>query len=185
MQIGMILPQNEIGDDPEAIRDFSAAAEDEGFKHSSRSTTWSARTTTPLSRSTSRSCCSGSSLRARARSSSRRGSSSCRSARPPLRPTGGGGRHALRRAIAARPWCWLEPARVRRARRGLPHARQAPGRADPAHAALVDGAPRAAELGRERFAEVGLSPPAVRASRSGSAARARRPCAARRPTAPA
>ncbi len=33
MQIGIILPQNEIGDDPEAIRDFSAAAEDEGFKH--------------------------------------------------------------------------------------------------------------------------------------------------------
>ncbi len=33
MQIGIILPQNEIGDDPEAIRDFAAAAEDEGFKH--------------------------------------------------------------------------------------------------------------------------------------------------------
>jgi probable F420-dependent oxidoreductase len=33
MQIGIILPQNEIGDDPEAIRDFAAAAESEGFKH--------------------------------------------------------------------------------------------------------------------------------------------------------
>ena len=33
MQIGIILPQNEIGHDPEAIRDFAAAAEDEGFKH--------------------------------------------------------------------------------------------------------------------------------------------------------
>ena len=33
MQIGIILPQNEIGDDPEAIRDFAAVAEDEGFKH--------------------------------------------------------------------------------------------------------------------------------------------------------
>jgi probable F420-dependent oxidoreductase len=33
MQIGIILPQNEIGDDPAAIREFSAAAEDEGFKH--------------------------------------------------------------------------------------------------------------------------------------------------------
>jgi probable F420-dependent oxidoreductase len=33
MQIGIILPQNEIGDDPGAIREFSAAAEDEGFKH--------------------------------------------------------------------------------------------------------------------------------------------------------
>jgi probable F420-dependent oxidoreductase len=33
MQIGIILPQNEIGDDPGAIRDFAAAAEDEGFEH--------------------------------------------------------------------------------------------------------------------------------------------------------
>ena len=33
MQIGIILPQNEIGDDPGAIREFSAAAEDEGFEH--------------------------------------------------------------------------------------------------------------------------------------------------------
>jgi probable F420-dependent oxidoreductase len=33
MQIGIILPQNEIGGDPGAIRDFAAAAEDEGFKH--------------------------------------------------------------------------------------------------------------------------------------------------------
>jgi probable F420-dependent oxidoreductase len=33
MQIGIVLPQNEIGDDPEAMRDFAAAAEDEGFKH--------------------------------------------------------------------------------------------------------------------------------------------------------
>src|SRR5262245_13250257 len=33
MQIGIILPQNEIGDDPEAIRDFAAEAETEGFKH--------------------------------------------------------------------------------------------------------------------------------------------------------
>ena len=33
MQIGIILPQNEIGDDPGAIREFAQAAEDEGFKH--------------------------------------------------------------------------------------------------------------------------------------------------------
>jgi probable F420-dependent oxidoreductase len=33
MQIGIILPQNEIGDDPGAIREFAAAAEDEGFEH--------------------------------------------------------------------------------------------------------------------------------------------------------
>jgi probable F420-dependent oxidoreductase len=33
MQIGIILPQNEIGDDPGAIREFAAAAEDEGFAH--------------------------------------------------------------------------------------------------------------------------------------------------------
>ena len=33
MQIGIILPQNEIGDDPGAIREFSATAEDEGFEH--------------------------------------------------------------------------------------------------------------------------------------------------------
>jgi probable F420-dependent oxidoreductase len=33
MQIGIIFPQNEIGDDPGAIREFAAAAEDEGFKH--------------------------------------------------------------------------------------------------------------------------------------------------------
>ena len=33
MQIGIILPQNEIGDDPGAIREFAAAAEDEGFQH--------------------------------------------------------------------------------------------------------------------------------------------------------
>jgi probable F420-dependent oxidoreductase len=33
MQIGIILPQNEIGDNPGAIREFAAAAEDEGFKH--------------------------------------------------------------------------------------------------------------------------------------------------------
>ena len=33
MHVGIILPQNEIGDDPGAIREFSAAAEDEGFEH--------------------------------------------------------------------------------------------------------------------------------------------------------
>jgi probable F420-dependent oxidoreductase len=33
MQIGIILPQNEIGHDPGAIREFAAAAEDEGFAH--------------------------------------------------------------------------------------------------------------------------------------------------------
>ena len=33
MQIGIILPQNEIGDDPGAIREFAQAAEDEGFAH--------------------------------------------------------------------------------------------------------------------------------------------------------
>ncbi len=33
VQIGIILPQNEIGDDPGAIREFAAAAEDEGFAH--------------------------------------------------------------------------------------------------------------------------------------------------------
>ena len=33
MQIGIILPQNEIGDDPGAIREFAQAAEEEGFKH--------------------------------------------------------------------------------------------------------------------------------------------------------
>ena len=33
MHIGIVLPQHEIGDDPEAIRDFAAAAEDEGFTH--------------------------------------------------------------------------------------------------------------------------------------------------------
>ncbi|HEY3613292.1 MAG TPA: LLM class F420-dependent oxidoreductase [Gaiellales bacterium] len=33
MQIGIILPQNEIGDDPGAIREFAAAAEDGGFEH--------------------------------------------------------------------------------------------------------------------------------------------------------
>jgi probable F420-dependent oxidoreductase len=33
MQIGIILPQNEVGDDPGAIREFAAAAEDEGFEH--------------------------------------------------------------------------------------------------------------------------------------------------------
>jgi probable F420-dependent oxidoreductase len=33
MQVGIILPQNEIGDDPGAIREFAAAAEDEGFAH--------------------------------------------------------------------------------------------------------------------------------------------------------
>jgi probable F420-dependent oxidoreductase len=33
MQIGIILPQNEIGDDPGAMREFAAAAEDEGFAH--------------------------------------------------------------------------------------------------------------------------------------------------------
>jgi probable F420-dependent oxidoreductase len=33
MQIGIILPQNEIGDDPGAIREFAAAAEEEGFQH--------------------------------------------------------------------------------------------------------------------------------------------------------
>ena len=33
MRIGIILPQNEIGDDPGAIREFAQAAEDEGFAH--------------------------------------------------------------------------------------------------------------------------------------------------------
>jgi probable F420-dependent oxidoreductase len=33
MQIGIILPQNEIGDDPGSIREFAAAAEDEAFRH--------------------------------------------------------------------------------------------------------------------------------------------------------
>jgi probable F420-dependent oxidoreductase len=33
MQIGIILPQNEIGDDPGAIREFAQAAEDRGFAH--------------------------------------------------------------------------------------------------------------------------------------------------------
>jgi probable F420-dependent oxidoreductase len=33
MQIGIILPQNEIGDDPGAIREFAQASEDEGFAH--------------------------------------------------------------------------------------------------------------------------------------------------------
>jgi probable F420-dependent oxidoreductase len=33
MQIGIILPQTEIGDDPGAIREFAQAAEDERFKH--------------------------------------------------------------------------------------------------------------------------------------------------------
>jgi probable F420-dependent oxidoreductase len=33
MQIGIIFPQNEIGDDPGVIREFAAAAEDEGFRH--------------------------------------------------------------------------------------------------------------------------------------------------------
>jgi probable F420-dependent oxidoreductase len=33
MQIGIILPQNEIGDDPGAIREFAQAAEDQGFAH--------------------------------------------------------------------------------------------------------------------------------------------------------
>lgn len=33
MQTGIILPQNEIGDDPGAIREFAAAAEEAGFEH--------------------------------------------------------------------------------------------------------------------------------------------------------
>ena len=33
MQLGIILPQNEVGDDAGAIREFAAAAEDEGFQH--------------------------------------------------------------------------------------------------------------------------------------------------------
>ena len=33
MQVGIILPQNEIGHDPGAIREFAAAAEDERFAH--------------------------------------------------------------------------------------------------------------------------------------------------------
>jgi len=33
MQTGIILPQNEIGDDPGAIREFAAAAEEAGFGH--------------------------------------------------------------------------------------------------------------------------------------------------------
>src|ERR1044072_996239 len=33
MEIGITRPQNEIGDDPGAIREFAQAAEDEGFSH--------------------------------------------------------------------------------------------------------------------------------------------------------
>ena len=33
VQVGLILPQNEIGHDPGAIREFAAAAEDERFSH--------------------------------------------------------------------------------------------------------------------------------------------------------
>ena len=33
MEIGVVFPQTEIGDNPEAVREFAQAAEDLGFSH--------------------------------------------------------------------------------------------------------------------------------------------------------
>ena len=102
------------------------------------------------------------------------------------RQAGCGGRHALRWPAAARARRGLEPARVRGAGRGLPHARQAHGCADPADAAPLERAARdrrarARALQRCRPQPAGdpQHPDLARA------ARGRRPCAEQSRTAPA
>ena len=143
MQIGIILPQNEIGDDPGAIREFAQAAEEEGFKHIvafdhvvGKDDYASQPFHEPFV------------LFGFIAAITRTIELVTGIIILPQRQTALAAKQAAEvdmlsaRPAAPRARRGLEPAGVRGAGRGLPHARQAHGRADPAHAAALDGAPR-------------------------------------------